>query len=63
MAQGTFVVPESISALGPEVTEEVERLVAGAERRHGEEAAQAATSALAIVPRPLRPLARKVLGL
>ncbi len=63
MAQDAFIVPDAITALGPKVTEEVSRLVAAAERRHGREAAQAAESALRIVPRPLRPLARKVLGL
>ena len=42
MAQDAFIVPDAITALGPKVTEEVSRLVAAAERRHGREAAQAA---------------------
>lgn len=63
MGHETFVVPDAIAALGPEVTQQVERLVAGAERRHGEEMQQAAVSSLRIVPRPLRPLAKRMLGL
>lgn len=58
-----FVIPAAIKRLGPDVTEQVTALMRDAERRQFKEGAEAAETALGIVPRPLRPLVRKAIGL
>ena len=55
-------LPPGIKALGPEAEKRVEALVADARRRQQEELAQALEHTLRIVPKPLRPLIRKVVG-
>jgi hypothetical protein len=57
----TAQIPEGVRALGPEVTARVQRLVADAEIRQEAEADAALDKALAIVPRPLRGVVRRVL--
>ncbi len=55
------VVPAGIESLGPEVSRRVVALVTAAEDRQAVEAEQALDQALAIVPKPVRGLVRKVL--
>lgn len=55
------VVPAGIESLGPEVSLRVVALVTAAEDRQAVEAEQALDQALAIVPKPVRGLVRKVL--
>jgi len=63
MSTEQFVIPAAIKRLGPDVTEQVTKLMADAERRQEQEGAEAAEAALGIVPRPIRPLIRKAVGL
>jgi len=56
-----LTVPREINELGPEVAARVTALVEAAEERQSREAEQAVEQALAIVPKPLRGLVRKVL--
>jgi len=56
-----LTVPREIDELGPEVAARVTALVEAAEERQSREAEQAVEQALAIVPKPLRGLVRKVL--
>ncbi len=55
------LIPDGIRALGPDVTERVQRLVLDAERRQEAEAAAAVETALGIVPWPLRGIVKRVL--
>ncbi len=55
-------LPPGIKALGPDAERRVEALVAGARRRQQEELGRALEHTLRIVPKPLRPLVRKVVG-
>jgi hypothetical protein len=54
-------IPEGLAALGPDVEAKLRRLVADAERRDDRELVEALDSAMKLVPRPLRGVARKVL--
>lgn len=63
MSTEQFVIPAAIERLGPDVAEQVARLMSDAERRQDQEGAEAAEAALSIVPRPIRPLIRKAVGL
>lgn len=56
-----LALPDAIVALGPDVAQDVQRLVAQAERRQDAELVAALEKGLAAVPWPLRGLARKVL--
>lgn len=55
-------LPKGIAALGPEVAQRVETLVADAAARQEQEFAEALATALRIVPRPLRGAVRRVMG-
>ena len=55
-------IPAGITALGPEVECELERLIAAARKRDDRELAAALNDALKVIPLPLRGMARKVLG-
>lgn len=63
MSANRFEVPESITAHGAEVSDQVAAIVRALEVRQAREGAAALDSTLHIVPRPLRPLVKKVLGL
>jgi hypothetical protein len=63
MSGTSFEVPTSVAKLGPSVVSDVEKLVKRAERREVREGVEATESALKIVPRPLRPVIRKVVGI
>lgn len=63
MSTPQFEAPASITALGSNAAGRVAGLVRNAEHRLAEEGAAAAESSLKLVPRPFRPLIRKVLGL
>ena len=54
--------PPEITALGPDAVARLETLVRGAEQRQLNELAAALEHALRIVPRPVRPIIRKVVG-
>lgn len=54
--------PPEITALGPAALETLDELVAGAERRQRAELAGALDHALRLVPRPLRPVIKKIVG-
>jgi hypothetical protein len=56
-----LTMPDGIRDLGPDVAARVSTLVQAAEERQVREGEQAVEEALAIVPRPLRGLVRKVL--
>jgi hypothetical protein len=62
MNPGVVDPPEEIIALGPEAVAELEALVAAAERRQVKDLTDALDGALRIVPKPLRPVIRKVVG-
>lgn len=55
-------IPAGITALGPEVERELERLIAVARDRDDRELAAALNDALKVIPLPLRGVARKVLS-
>ncbi|MCK9248138.1 MAG: hypothetical protein M0P31_04075 [Solirubrobacteraceae bacterium] len=55
-----FDVPDAIAALGPGVADDVRRLVHEARARQADEIASSLEQALVVVPRPARPLVRKV---
>ena len=55
-------MPEGIAALGPDVAGRVEELVAEARRQQLRDLGQALEDAMRVVPRPLRAMVRKVLG-
>ena len=63
MSAQRFEVPESIAVHGAEVADQVAAIVRALEVRQAREGAAALNATLGIVPRPLRPLVRKVLGL
>jgi len=63
MSSQRFEVPQSIAAHGAEVSERVSAIVRELETRQAREGAAALESTMGIVPRPLRPVVRKVLGL
>lgn len=63
MSRPTFEVPPSITAHGPDVADGVAEIVRALEVRQAREGAAALDATLHIVPRPLRPLVKKVLGL
>ncbi len=54
--------PPAIAALGPDALARLETLLRAAERRQLDELAAALEHALRIVPRPVRPIIRKVVG-
>jgi hypothetical protein len=63
MSVAPFKVPASIGKLGAEVESRILELVHESERRQAQEGMAAAETSLGLVPRPLRPLVRKVLGI
>jgi len=62
MARMQRKLPDGIAALGPEVAEQIDTLVTRAARRQDAELNEALVATLRIVPKPLRGVARKVLG-
>ena len=62
MAGQIFAPPAAISGLGADTERRVGELVRDAERRQVREGMEALDSALGMVPRPLRPVIRKVVG-
>ena len=62
MAGHSFAPPAAISGLGADTERRVGELVREAERRQIREGMEALDSALGLVPRPLRPMIRKVVG-
>lgn len=62
MARTPIKVPPGIVALGPDVEERLDGLVAAARARQAAELERALDDTLRIVPRPLRGLVRKVVG-
>lgn len=55
-------VPPGVAALGPDVEQRLEGLVAAARRRQSAELARALDDTLRIVPRPLRLVVRRIVG-
>ena len=62
MAGPPLVLPDAIAALGDDVAARVHELVHAAEQDQIREGDRATDEALRMVPRPLRPVIRKVVG-
>lgn len=62
MARMQRTLPDGIAVLGPEVARRIDTLVAREARREDEQLAEALAVTLRVVPRPLRGVARRVLG-
>jgi hypothetical protein len=60
---GGLSIPAGIAAMGPQVVERVETLVAAAEQRQAREIVDATEAALDLVPWLLRGVTRRLLGL
>lgn len=60
---GGLSLPTGIAAMGPQVVERIETLVAAAEQRQAREIVDATEAALDLVPWLLRGVTRRLLGL